>query len=276
MSERRIQRQTDASVEAGTGVGPAITANTMTTDATVHNHTFSAANCFGRAGCNMNFQFAKGYKGDYNYAGGGGRAVRGVYVKIVYQHNPTACGACQSVQLLQVVRSITQTGGSMVTDDPGSATRRTRSGWGNASAPSRGWRVDTETTSTNPFYSSTWVGHAGSGTTPAILWDTPGSWATDTNKGLEFQTCAICTPSTGQSTVLGCVNWGYYIDGSGVVAFRPAAPTAACGTQQVVTDATQRWDAIPGNTAANIDFAHNPSPPAPAPAPPAPAPAPGH
>jgi hypothetical protein len=177
------------------------------------------------------------------------------------------------VRVIQVVRSITQTGGSMVTADPGEATRRTRSGWGNASAPSRGWRVDTLTSATNPYVTSMWTGQPGTSTTPALFYDSPGNWSTDTNKGLEFQTCAICTPSSGSSTVLGCVNWGYYIDGSGVVAFRPATPSATCGTVQQVTDATQRWDAIPGNTAANIDFAHNPA--APAAPPPVPA-GPGH
>jgi len=262
MSAPLIQRQpTDATVEAGTGVGPAIAAGTMTTDPAVHNQTVVADNCFGREGCNIRFRFNKAYKGDYSYVGGGGQTVRGVYVKISASYDSAACGPCHELRLLQVLRFITQTGGRMVTAEPDTDVRKERAGWSNPSARSRGWMVDVQDTDTQPYYSSSWVGQPGSATRPARLWDTPGHWATATNAGRELDTCLVCSPASGASTVLACVRWGYYIDSSGVVAFRPAVPVAFCGVTQPVNDATLRWGGIAGNTPANIDFRREPPPP---------------
>ncbi len=264
LSAPLIQRvPTDATVEAGTGVGPAIAAGTMTTEPAIHNQTVMADNCFGREGCNIRFHFNKAYKGDYNYVGGGGRTVRGVYVKISASYAPAACGPCHELRLLQVLRFITQTGGRMVSAEPDTNVRKDRAGWGSASSRSRGWMVDVEDTSTNPYYSSSWVGQTGSSTRPARLWDTPGHWATATNAGRELDTCLICSPASGASTVLACIRWGYYIDSSGTVAFRPAVPVAFCGVTQPVNDATLRWGRLPGTTPANIDFRREPpAPPA--------------
>jgi hypothetical protein len=259
--ERRIQRVTDASFESGSGLGPAITAGTMTTDPAIHGQTVTATNCFGRDGCNIRFRFAKAYRGDYNYAAAGGRAVRGVYIKLSVTYDAGACGPCNQVRLIQVVRSITQTGGNMVTADPQDATRQARSGWNDPNAASRGWRVDRLTSATVPYFTSGSSGQAGSATTPALLYDAPGDWATDTNKGLEFETCAICTPASGPSTSLACVRWGYYIDSSGTVSFRPAVPIAICGVTQHENDAVLRWGRIAGNTPANIDFRRQPPAP---------------
>jgi len=199
--------------------------------------------------------------GDYNYVGGGGKTVRGVYVKISVRYNAAACGPCEQVQLLQVLRNISKTDGKIVSADPGTATRRERSGWGDPKSRSRGWRVDALESETKPYYSSSWVGKPGSATTAAVLWDTPGDWSTDTNAGKEFETCAICTPKTGPSTALACVRWGYYIDSDGTIAFRPSVPVAYCGVTQRLNDATLRWGTIAGNTPANIDFRKQPPPP---------------
>ncbi|HVZ42155.1 MAG TPA: hypothetical protein VHI13_22940, partial [Candidatus Kapabacteria bacterium] len=105
------------------------------------------------------------------------------------------------------------------------------------------------------------VGQEGSASTPAVMWDTPGHWSNITNTGKEFNTCLICTPRSGASTVLACIRWGYYTDSSGNVAFRPAVPVAYCGVTQAVNDATLRWGRIPGNTPANIDFRRQPPAP---------------
>ncbi|HVZ42152.1 MAG TPA: DUF4157 domain-containing protein, partial [Candidatus Kapabacteria bacterium] len=197
-----IQRQDDATVEAGTGVGPAITAGTMTTDPAIHNQWVVADNCFGREGCNIRFHFQKAYSGDYNYVGGGGKTVRGVYVKIRAGYDATACGSCNTLKLLQVLRYTAMDGGTMQTAEPTTDTRRTRAGWNDPDARSRGWMVDAGETETNPYYSSSWVGQEGSASTPAVMWDTPGHWSNITNTGKEFNTCLICTPRSGASTVL--------------------------------------------------------------------------
>lgn len=263
LGSARIQRQTDATVEAGTGVGPAITAGTMKTDATIHNHAVTASDCFGRKGCNIVFQFDKAYKGDYNYVGGGGKTVRGVYVKISASYTSGTCGPCNELKLLQVFRYTAETGGKLETAKPTTDARKKRAGWDDKSAPSRGWMVDAQEDTTDPFYSSSWVGQPGSATTPAHLWDTPGHWADITNTGKDFNTCLICSPASSAATALACVNWGYLTDSSGVVAFKPATPVASCGSTQTAKDATARWESISGNKPTNIDFTKQPQPPPP-------------
>lgn len=262
LASPRIQRQTDASVEAGTGVGPAITAGTMKTDPSIHGHGVTASDCFGRKGCNIVFTFDKAYKGDYNYGAAGGKTVRGVYAKISASYTSATCGDCKELKLLQVLRSTAETGGKLETAEPTSDTRKKRSGWDDKNAPSRGWRVDTSESSTEPYFTSSWVGQPGSATTPARLWDAPGQWSNMTNTGNDFNTCLICSPATGAATALACVNWGYFINSAGVVAFRPATPVATCGSTQTAIDATKRWEGIPGNKATNIDFTKQPPPPA--------------
>jgi outer membrane protein OmpA-like peptidoglycan-associated protein len=248
-----IQRQqTDAGFESGTGVDDGISNGTLTQVAGVMGQTFAARNCRGLYGCDIDFEFEKAYTGVYPYAAAG-RDVRGVYVKIVSSFDAGICGSCGTVRLIQTLRNITRGSSGMETADPGTATRRERSGWGDSSAPSRGWRVDTLTSATNPFYSSTWASNAGSSTTPAVLWDAPGNWASTTNAGREFQTCSVCDEG-GTRKVLACVTWGYYTDTAGTVSFRPSTPSASCGPTQELQDAVARWEGISGNQPADIDF----------------------
>jgi hypothetical protein len=149
--------------------------------------------------------------------------------------------------------------GWLVTADPQNDIRRRRSGWSDANAPSRGWRVDTDTATANPFYTRTWVGLAGGGRSPATIWDTPGDWDTDTNAGKDFNTCLICVRN-GVRTTLGCVHWGYYIDRSGAISFRPATPVPICGATRQLLDAATRWEGIQGNDPVNL-MPHVPPPP---------------
>ena len=153
-------------------------------------------------------------------------------------------------------RSITRGVSGMQTADPVDPTRRTRSGWSDPAARSRGWRLDqvtTGATSTDPFYPSH-SANSGTSVTPAILWDVPGRFTDARNTGMELQSCVVCENAGVQRKVLACVTWGFYIDSSGVVAFRPATPTVNCGPTQQLEDATARFEAIAGNLPANIDF----------------------
>lgn len=252
---RMIQRaQTDAGYEAGSGVGAAITAGTMVPNNTIMGHTFTATNCRGLYGCNIDFAVGKAYTGVYTLPSNG-RDVRGAYIKITPSFNSTICGTCSTVHIIQDIRNIRHnTAGAVENADPTYATRRTRSDWGNPSAPSPGWRIDRIDSATNPRYTSGWSGNPGTATTPAEMWDAPGEWSNARNAGLEFQSCAICENAGAQGRVIGCINWGLYIDSSGAVSFSPATPTATCGPSQQLQDATTRWEAIPGNQSANIDF----------------------
>jgi len=186
------------------------------------------------------------------------RAVKGVYVKIEASiADRQYCGRCTPMRLLQVIRNIQQgSSGSIETADPGSATRRERSGWSDASAPSRGWRVDTLSSATNPYYThnSPFDSEEGDETRPAKLWDSPGDWSTTTNAGKEFQTCAVCEDASHRKWVAACVQWGYYTDSSGNINFRPSTPAASCGYVQEMRDASERWDTIAGNTPTGITF----------------------
>jgi outer membrane protein OmpA-like peptidoglycan-associated protein len=250
---RMIQRvQTDAGYEAATGVGPAITAGTMVPNNTIMGHTFTATNCRGLYGCNVNFAFSKAYSGVYTLVGPG-RDVRGIYVKISVSFNSPICGTCATLHAIQNVRNIRHgTGGATEVADPVDPGRRAKSGWGDPSAPSRGWRVDT--TDTNPIFTTSWDANPGTNTTPAELWDVPGDWTDARNTGKDFQSCAICDNAGTQRRVIACVNWGLYIDSTGVVSFSPATPVASCGPTQQLEDATTRFEGIAGNQSANIDF----------------------
>ncbi len=249
-----IQRD-DASFETG-GLANAIASGTMTPDG-LTGQTVYAENCRGLFGCRVGFTFEKAYKGTFAY-GAAGTSVKGVYVKIVSDYDHKICGNCDSIRLIQTVRNVTKNrSGNMETADPKDDTRRLRSGWSDPNAPSKGWRVDTLTTLNNPFYDFTapYDSQVGSPTQSAILWDTPGDWATDTNAGKEFQTFFVCEGMLGDKKTIAGVNWGYYIDDAGDISFRPATPIPFCGPSQELKDAVKRWDAIPGNTPANIDFA---------------------
>jgi hypothetical protein len=224
----------------------------LTADA-IMGQTYSATCRFNDY--DLTFKFSKAYKGVYPYAAAS-RDVKGVYVKIEVSINDKKyCGRCTPLRLLQTIRNTRRnSSGDVENADPGGATRRERSGWNDASAPSRGWRVDRITSATNPYYSSGSNANEGSETTPAVLYDAPGDWSTDTNAGKDFYTCAVCQTLSGRRWVAGCVNWGYYINNSGDIVFLPATPVATCGSGTMVKDASERWDSISGNTPTGITF----------------------
>jgi outer membrane protein OmpA-like peptidoglycan-associated protein len=251
---RMIQRQqTDAGFETGSGVGTGITNGTMTPNNSIMGQTFTAQNCRGLYGCNINFEFGKAYQGIYPYASAG-RDVRGIYVRISPTFDSSICGSCGTVHMIQDFRYVTQGAGGMETAEPTTDTRRARAGWGDATARSRGWAIDTTETSTSPLLTTEWFANPSTATTPAVFWDVPGHWTDRMNQGKEFHTCAVCDNAGSQRIVLACVNWGYYTDGTGAITFRPATPVATCGPTQELQDATTRWEAIAGNLPANIDF----------------------
>jgi hypothetical protein len=284
----RIQKMDDNAFETASGVRGGLTATpaTLTAASGVQGSTFTALACAGTAesraarqsavsagqaagrasgiplggffggvaaavssACNVSFKFEKAMVGDYPYAGAGGRAVRGAYVKIVM--TPTGiCGRCDSLDVSQAILfTAAGSGGAVAPAKPDSAVRETRAGWGSATSPSRGWGVDATATGTTPI---PWTSNSGDATHPAVLWDSPGGWTTDRNFGMEFRTCLLCTRSGQPRVPLGCVTWGYFIDSTGAIALRPATPVAGCGAATEFRDAATRWDAITGNTAVNL------------------------
>ncbi len=248
---KRIQRQTDSGFESLSGVDQGLSNGTLTADSIMGNTYTVSCGTY-----DISFKFSKAYKGIYPYRSSS-RDVRGVYVKIEITYTDNRyCGRCTPMRIIQVLRSIKKgSSGNLETDDPGSATRRRRSGWGNATAPSRGWRVDTTSTSMDPYVTDlAYHANEGSETSPGILWDAPGHWTTTTNHGKEFNSCAVCQDASNRRWVTGCVTWGYYTDNSGSISFRPAVPTASCSSTQELQDASTRWDAISGNTATGITF----------------------
>jgi hypothetical protein len=254
----------DAAYESATGVANGISAGTMRTVSGVHGVTFDANNCLGAPGCNVHFQFQKAYVGHFPVLPvPGARIHRGAYVKLVMSHDP-GCSSCASLEAIQVMRDTRENAhGDIESAQPPGPVREERSGWGDPAAPSRGWRVDAAETATDPLYSHTSVGHTGTGGSPAAIWDAPWSWDTARNVGKHFQSCALCVVPGGARTTLGCVEWGYYIDRSGSIRFRPATPIATCDTTTELADAATRWQAIPGNEPASLSSRSVETPPIP-------------
>ena len=240
---------TDADYERAAGVEAAIKAMKMRPVEGVHGKTFTAVGCAGKKDGKVSFSFDRALIGDYvNPAVG--RYVRGAHVAISVVLD--GCGEHRDVKLVQVFRDITRKDGRLESQVPDSPKRKERSGWDDVNAPSRGWQVDEVEAGTSPFYDSDpFYGHDGSSRKPGKLRDTPGEWTTAQNAGVDFLTCAV-SYAGGIGTVLACVEWGYYIDDAGRVSFYPARPQAFAGALREVRDATERWDAIPGNTKANI------------------------
>lgn len=243
---------TDAQYEASLGVKASIDSKKMVPVEGVNGKTFTATGCAGKPDGKVAFTFDRAFVGTYEYGSAG--TVRGAHV--VISAALSGCGEHTSVKLIQVLRNFTKKDGKMVTADPKNDVRRKRSGWDNDKAPSRGWRVDQLVDQTSPFYAddasgSDMFGNHGSSTKAAKLRDTPGDWAADRNVGKEFRTCAV-SYAGGKGTVLACVEWGYYIDDAGKATFYPATPVAHAGALTEVTDAAARWDAIDGNTKANV------------------------
>lgn len=252
---RMIQKADDASFESSSGVDQGIANGTMVQDTSIMGQTYTVS-C-GFRSYNFSFKFSKAYKGVYPYQSAG-RDVRGVYVKIEASITDRQyCGRCTPMRLLQVIRYFQQgSRGNMNTTEPTTATRRERAGWSNASAPSRGWSVDTLDAATNPYYThnSPFDSEKGDETRPARLWDAPGHWTSVTNHGKEFYTCAVCEDASNRNWVAACVQWGYYTDSSGNISFRASTPMASCGYAQQMRDASERWDMIAGNTPTGITF----------------------
>lgn len=251
---KKLQKMDDATFEANTGVDKGIKKGTMTKDAAINGKTFTVSCGFNSY--DFSFKFAKAYKGDYPYTSAG-KDVRGIYVKIEASiKDKEKCGRCTPMQLIQVTRdSAKNAAGVLESVKPTSATREARGGWSDPKAPSRGWYVDTLDSAKSAFVTDlAHTAEAGDETKPAILWDPPGYWSTDTNKGGDFYTCAVCQDASKRKWIAACVQWGSYTDGSGNINFNPLTPVASCGSIQTVRDASERWDAIPGNTKTGITF----------------------
>ena len=239
---KMIQKADDKSFEAGAGLDKGIAKGTMKASS-IAGKTYSVKCGSGSYG--FSFKFTKAYKGDYPYVSAG-KDVRGVYVKIEASlDDKKKVNTCAPMRLLQTLSFIQKgSSGTMEVAKPDSQKRKDRMGWDNASAPSRGWMVDTLDDLTNPYFTNNSPPDAqeGSATKPAILWDAPGQWSTTVNAGMELYTCAVCENAAHAKSVMACVQWGYYIDSSGNVDFRPASPSAACGSNQIVKDSSERWD----------------------------------
>jgi hypothetical protein len=251
-AHKKIQRVTDASFEGAHHLDQAIANGTMTADG-IMGQAYTG-NCFGGT-TDLKFAFSKAYKGIYPYGPTGQQ--KGVYVKIeVSRYDAEAPDHCTPLRLLQTVRN-TQRGSldALETAAPADETRRVRSGWGDPSAPSAGWRIDTSESAVDPFYSSLADASVeGSDSTPAILYEAPGHPSGTINAGKDFNTCGICQTRDGARWVLGCVNWGYYIDSIGNIVFLPATPAVTCGSTPELQHASERWDSISGHTHTEVYF----------------------
>jgi hypothetical protein len=245
----------DSEVERRTGVA----AGKMEPAPGVEGQTFTWGNCFNNPECGVSFQFEKARLGTHPMQefSASPASWRGVYVKIVAKPLGN-CGACESLELLQIVRYVkADASGGVITDQPDEPERRQRAGSDDRLARSKGWMIDAARQATDPLYSHSWYGETGDATRPAVLWDTPGSFTSEKNVGKEFETYLICV-GAGRRVPLGFVHWGYFIDGSQQIAFRPMPPKAWCGPSEKLFDAAARWDAIAGNESAGIDMGKPP------------------
>ncbi|HKQ30598.1 MAG TPA: DUF4157 domain-containing protein, partial [Burkholderiales bacterium] len=219
------------------GVAGAIRSGRMREVPGVHRTLFSAYDCFGRPGCEVDFMFASAYVGEFQEVAGG-TIRRGAHVNIHAIQTPE-CGSCDTLEIVQVLRDIRHgPGGATELAEPSDTplppgvvrtpeldrmyrARHLRSGWDDPSAPSRGWRIDAATPRdtepgydpTDPFYTHVRRSGIQSGTPghEAVIHDTPSNYDTEFNVGRDFQTCLICV-SGGSRSVLGCLTWGMYID----------------------------------------------------------------
>jgi len=242
-------KTSDTDFEDALGVSEAIKNKSMLPVTGVHGQTFTAVGCAGKKDGKVSFTFDRAYIGDH-VSTRLNKSVRGVSVSIAVKLEN--CGEHKEVKLVQILRNIEKKSGAMVAKEPDSETRKKRSGWDDDKAKSRGWRVDEVDSGKSPFYvTDDFYGDNGSSTKPSKLRDAPFDWTTDTNMGKEFRTCAV-SYADGKGTVLACIDWGYYIDDKGAATFYPTTPTAYVGAVAELTDAAARWDAISGNTKANI------------------------
>jgi hypothetical protein len=253
----RLQLRSDSEVEEWTRVAEGIAAGSLTPLGAIHGKQFDATSC-GAAGCGIRFLFEKAYGGTWPMREHSISPApwRGVYVKIVAK--PVgACPACQSLELLQVLRYLrADSSGKLVTGAPNEPERRQLAGSDDSEAKSQGWMVDAGAGATSPFYSQSWYSEPGDETRPAVLWDSPASFPSERNAGKEFETYLVCVNSESR-VPLGCVNWGYVIDQSQNVGFQPSPPKVSCGASAKLFDAAARWDAVK-NTPIGLDAGHPP------------------
>ena len=246
----------DTEVEEWTGVA----AGKMEPASGIEGQTFTWGNCFNNPDCGVSFQFEKAQLGTFPMREFSASPAwwRGAYVKIVAKPLGN-CGACESLELLQILRYIkADASGDVITDQPDEPWRRERAGSDERLARSKGWMIDAGRQATDSLYSRSWYGEPGDATRPAVLWDAPGSFTSEKNVGKEFETYLICVGG-GRRVPLGFVHWGYFIDGDQQIAFRPTRPKAWCGSGEKLFDAAKRWDAIEGNESVGIDMGKPPT-----------------
>lgn len=226
------------------GIGRGIEDKTLTPVDGVNNRTFTAENCMGVRGCNAEFTFDKAYVGTR------GRDKRlGTFVVISAQVSDCSKCCCDTLKMVSVVADVD---GDGAVQEPDTRRRRDLSGWGDRSSPSRGWSVDSR--SSSPFYGSERgrnrnIGGCVDGSSfPATIFDAPGDLARNerTNRGAEFMTCAVCERENSRK-ILGCIRWGYMIDDDSNVMFKPNPPTVSCSAPQEFQDAYDRFGGF-GNT----------------------------
>jgi hypothetical protein len=77
---------------------------------------------------------------------------------------------------------------------------------------------------------------------------------TDKNAGKDLVACAVCVNAGKQSTIIACINWGFYIDANGKAGFDPKPPVPSTAPPRQVKVALDRFEKIAGNGKANIQF----------------------
>lgn len=256
--EKKIQRaddkkrvMDDVTFETETDVGAGLLNNTLTPDPIMGKTYTASCNAYS-----VSFKFVKAYKGTYpSTASPLTGYLKGVYVQIEASYkNAASPGLCRKLRLIQVLRYFTKgEKGEVRTASPTNEVRGERAAF-NTNKPSAGWMVDAGNTATDPYYTASAWANEGSENTPATLWDAPG-FIDAKNHGKEFYTCAVCEGGPDNKRWMpACIKWGYYIDNNRNINFHPQAPEAICNYPAEVKNATDRWDAIPGNVPAGITF----------------------
>lgn len=165
---------------------------------------------------------------------------------------------CGKLRLMQVISRVVQDaeGNEKAKGDPGGD-------WREAVTNSAGWRVDWKPPGSNgmngstpPWLDTTKFGTAGDCSNPATLEDGPG--VAHSSQGLRIMTCAVLEKPGGSNVMLGCLEWGFYVDSIGHPAVphkttefeSPKArlldgtPSTHCGMPAEVKGAIDHWNAV--------------------------------